>query len=24
MQISNRPAKAPKYDPWKYQRGSMI
>jgi len=24
MQISNRPAKEPIYDPWKYQRGSMI
>ena len=24
MQINNRPANVPKYDPWKYQRGSMI
>ena len=24
MQISNRPAKARRHDPWKYHRGSMI
>jgi len=24
LQINNRPAEAPMYDPWKYQRGIMI